>query len=150
MFVCREAEWKDCNMILDWRNDPVTRINSLDSREISQEEHEAWFRRSLSLPDRILFIIEKDHVAIGVLRFDQIDEKRMEVSIHLAPEARNRGYGQNILKMSCELARTCRPQIQTLVAKIKKENLLSIKSFTKAGFRIENEGGNLVYMFLDM
>lgn len=148
MFVYRDAEWRDLDWILACRNDPVTRCNSLQSMEISREEHENWFRRSLSMHDRRLLIVEKEFEKIGILRFDQVDEQKIEVSINLIPEARNRGYGETILEKAATLAVNCWPQTSTLLAKIKKNNIPSIKCFTKAGFRKMGEEHHIIWMIL--
>lgn len=150
MFVFRDAEWRDCGRVLEWRNDPVTRAHSFNSEEISQAEHENWFRRSLAMTDRKLLMIELENRAIGVLRLDRVDEHRVEVSIHLSPQARNRGYGQSVLKEAPNLAKKWRPGTKGLIAKIKKENLASIKSFVRAGFQREREEGDTIWMVFNM
>lgn len=150
MFTFRPAAWQDSELIWIWRNDPLTRRHSLNSREIPWEEHKQWFRQSLTLPNRKLMIIERGPVALGVLRLDELDPSRIEISIHLAPAERNRGYGQQILKMIPQFIHQWYPQAQTLIAKIKKANTPSLQCFRKAGFAVEKEEGNIVYMALTL
>ena len=129
-------------MLLRWRNDPETRANSLNTAEINREKHEAWLEKTLKNPDRLLFIVEEDGQAVGTMRADKLeDENGYELSWAVAPEFRDRGLGK---KMLLQAVREVKSPI--LKAKIKKENIASIKMAQAAGFsQGPEENGVLVW-----
>ncbi|MET3292095.1 UNVERIFIED_CONTAM: L-amino acid N-acyltransferase YncA [Brevibacillus sp. OAP136] len=146
MFCYRPATWDDREWLLACRNDPVTRANSLEEGEIKRDEHEEWLTKSLQMTGRCLLIIERDRRKIGVLRFDEHGDQEVEVSIHLAPEERNKGYGQAILRESLTVATHWQPHTIALLAKIKKANTPSLRSFQSVGFVAIKDNGSLIWM----
>ncbi len=53
----RKTEIHDCDDILQWRNDPVTRSQSFQSKLISDSNHRVWFDQML--------IDSKQHAYVG-------------------------------------------------------------------------------------
>ena len=85
----RCAEATDCEDILAWRNDPLTRSMSVDGSIISLTAHRVWFERSLISLSRNLYIGELGASKIGVCIFDfKTDRTATEVSINMNPESR--------------------------------------------------------------
>ncbi|MDB5888528.1 MAG: GCN5-like N-acetyltransferase, partial [Rhodocyclales bacterium] len=54
--VLRPATLQDAALLLDWRNDPLTRLSSHSADEIPLDEHLAWLNRILGDPLRQLLI----------------------------------------------------------------------------------------------
>jgi len=130
----RDAEPLDCDWILTCRNDPETRNQSFNSKEISLEEHTLWFNRSLTMTNRKIIIAEYEFTRIGVVRLDYEDVETIEISVFLEPEQRGKGYGQIILKGINEYAVEWLPSLKQIVALVKQTNLASIRAFTKLGY----------------
>ena len=130
----RPATLGDAHRIWVWRNDPETRQASFDTEPIPLETHDAWFRESLVLEKRRLYVIVFGGTDSGVVRLD-IEGGQAEVSIHLAPEARYRGVGPRALSALADLAFESLG-IRRLSATIKPDNQPSLTAFAKAGFTL--------------
>jgi len=140
----RKAAKEDSDNLFNWRNDPETRANSLNTAEVLREEHEAWLSRTLKNPNRILFIAEEKGEAVGTMRADRLeDEDGYELSWTVAPEHRGKGIGKKMLFQAIKEVDS-----SVLKAKIKKENLASIKMAEAAGFLYDGEkNGVSVWVF---
>jgi RimJ/RimL family protein N-acetyltransferase len=95
--VLRPAVKADARLLHEWRNDPETRRNSRHSEIISWETHEAWFAESLVSAERAIWICEERSQPVGVVRADA-NPNGWELSWTVAPEARGRGLGSQMLK----------------------------------------------------
>jgi len=142
----RPAELADSEDLLRWRNDPVTRAHSFHTEAISAEEHERWFSQTLERRDRLLLIGMLGAEKIGVLRFDLAADSA-EISINLAPQARGRGLGTALIIAGSSHLLEQHPIIATIYAKIKPDNLASIRAFEKAGYCFHAGGEHLTYRF---
>lgn len=128
----RRATAADSRRVWAWRNDDVTRAQSISTDEVPWSTHEAWFERAMADPTRRLFIAEAKAGAVGVVRLD-LAEDEAEVNINLAPEARGHGFGPRILKKAVAYAEAGLG-LARVVARIKKGNAASLSAFEKAGF----------------
>ena len=137
----RKATIRDCRDIFRWRNDPETRIYSFHSSLISWEKHLGWYRNALQGKKKILYIGEdKNGSKIGVIRFDKINSRVHEVNIHIPPEKRGKGLGGMFLREASKLIKG------RIIAKIKAENLISIRIFLKSGYKKIREKDSIVEM----
>jgi L-amino acid N-acyltransferase YncA len=127
---------EDTDALLAWRNDPVTRMNSRSTAEVSREDHQDWMERTIARPsdDCIVLVTE----GIGVVRFDK-SEECYEVSITIAPSKRYLGWGQDLLDLACKLMDN-----KTLIAEIRADNLASRHIFEQAGFKLTSDEGEFV------
>lgn len=125
----RKAVASDMKMFFDWRNDPVTRKNSISPELIDWDQHSGWFISSLGNPKRVILVYEIGNVAVGSVRLD-VFPQYVELSWQLAPEKRGQGVGK---KMLCEFVSEF--QTRPLQAKIKSENQASLMIATAAGFK---------------
>lgn len=137
----RPAVLEDSLTLLEWRNDPQTRENSLTTEEVSLENHHKWFTGSLQREDRVIYVAEaissENHFqACGMCRFDISQAgKTAVVSINLSPKFRGQGLSLPILQMSITEFSQSQDQVNILEAEIKVSNQASISIFTKAGFK---------------
>lgn len=86
----------DAERLFKWRNDPETRKNSRNTEPIDFKKHMEWLRASLENPQRKIYIAEDDGVSVGVVRSD-LEGDLVELSWTIAPEARGRGLGKEML-----------------------------------------------------
>jgi RimJ/RimL family protein N-acetyltransferase len=128
----RPVKKKDYETILEWRNDPDVRINSLTQHIISIDEHIEYWNDFLKNETNFAFIVIHDNNDIGVLKLKNIDKTTYEIDIFLSRSYRNRGLGSQVLKIAKEVA--LKKGIKKLVAKIKYDNEASKKAFEKVGF----------------
>lgn len=135
----RLARLEDWRLLLDWRNDLTTRQNSLYTDVVSEDAHKNWFTSSLTNSNIELFIFEDNSIPIGTIRCDFVDKKYFLLSWNLAPEWRGKGYGTKLLKLFLK------DRKGLFVAKIKENNIPSIKMAEKNGFMLKEKTDVLTY-----
>lgn len=128
----RSATSDDAAQLLAWRNDPATRAMSITDGEVSPQDHAAWLGKTLSSPDRKLFVAESGGQAIGQIRLDRTAGATWEISITVAPTARGKGYSPAMLRAAEAPAKELGGK--RLVAVIKKGNESSVRAFKGAGY----------------
>ena len=134
LMYIRLAIIADALDILNWRNDELSRRMSFNSDEVSFSEHYDWFNNLLESSTSELFIGTQNDEKIGVCRFDIVEEKQLaEVSINLNPTKRGKHLSKSFLKLSME--ELFKNHNVSVKARIKKENLASIKLFEGLGFK---------------
>ncbi|UCG02608.1 MAG: GNAT family N-acetyltransferase [Candidatus Heimdallarchaeota archaeon] len=150
----REVKKDDVTFLFELRNDPSVRESSFHVEPIGLTDHKKWFQEKLKAKNSLILIAEYGEQRVGQIRFD-IGEmaNRAEVSIGVLPKFRQKGFGVKILKIGCKLA-SKNLQISSINAFIKKENLISIRTFSKAGFEkkgyLEYKGYHSMEMELDV
>tara|TARA_B100000315_G_C14361202_1_gene488561 strand:+ start:305 stop:763 length:459 start_codon:yes stop_codon:yes gene_type:complete len=147
----REANIDDRNDIFEWRNDPITRQMSFDSDVVTFSIHKKWFENSLYNKNRYLLIVEEEGRKISVVRFDIKEEKRTaEISINLNPLERGKIFSSTVISKSISYFNIINnKRIKTIIAKIKKKNIASKRSFMKCGFKLSLiEGNTEIYNFV--
>ena len=80
---------------------------------------------------------------IGVIRFDLESNSGAIVSINLAPQARGRGVGQDILSQGCALAFEFWT-VDHISAQVRYDNEASESLFRKAGFVPRSQTGDFI------
>jgi len=68
-----------------------------------------------------------------MVRFDRLNPIFAEISVNLAPDKRGKGFGAKLITLGGE-AYCSENGRQIILARIKKDNLASQRSFLKAGF----------------
>lgn len=129
--VFRPACLSDSGLLLKWRNDPATRMASLETEAVPFDEHVAWLTRSLAMDLRRIYIAEISGWAVGTIRTDvrvDVDFELTELSWTVSPDFR--GYGIGTAMVSQFVARLP----GHLVAQVKHVNEASQRIALKAGF----------------
>ena len=132
----RPAAWADSGLLLGWRNDPATRAACPSDRVIRRGEHEAWLRRVLDDPDRLLMVAESGGAVVGSGRVDR-GEAGWELSFVLAPEARGRGLAVPLVEGLIAAVRAVDPAAGVW-ARAKPDNVASVRTLERAGLRAES------------
>jgi RimJ/RimL family protein N-acetyltransferase len=124
----RPAKFSDASLLFNWRNDPLTRLASVNTSPVLWAEHIAWLARTIGNPDRTLLVAEVDDgLPVGTVRIDQDNE----MSWTVAPEHRRKGYGVGMVRMATP---------NEASAWIKSENVASQKIAQAAGFALVTDG----------
>lgn len=131
-------------LILDWRNDPVTRQMSFNQDEQPWEQFWAKFPelsfRNSNLPP--LFVL-KNGQRVAFVSFRAIAHPAnprlscCDISLNVAPEARGQGVAAQAVKLALDFLK--QQGVDEVWAEIKVENLASIKVFQQAGFVLRDE-----------
>lgn len=139
VIILRTADFgADARLLLEWRNDPETRANSVNTGALQREAHEEWLRMTLNDPLRRVFIAELLGKPVGAVRIDSREDST-ELSWTVAPEARGKGIGKIIVNAAIRLLSG------KVTARIKASNAPSIKIAVDAGFVKEREEDGLTY-----
>ena len=138
----RPATINDAKLLLDWRNDPETRRQSINSGKIKLEDHIKWLEKVLANKDRKLMIAMIDYKPVGTVRLD-IEEPYSEISWTVAPSARGQGIGARMVEEAVRIFE------EPLKARIKPENFASIKIAENAGFKKNTETSEITEWILD-
>lgn len=132
--ILRKTINKDWKILLDWRNDPITRENSFTQDYIDEEEHKKWFYNSLKSNTREIYILEDLNTnPIGTIRSDKIKNNIFILSWSISPKYRGKGYGSKILNLFLK------ENNGIFIAEIKPDNIPSIKMVEKNGFKQINQ-----------
>ena len=141
----RPATPDDGEELLLWRNDPVTRANSLDTAQVERDTHFSWLERTLKDPERVLLMAERDGVRVGMARFDTMSPGQWRVSISVAPRARGLGLGGALLSAAI-LYLDHHHGPAELQAEIRAANRPSQRIFEDCGFvRMDSDDGVFYY-----
>ena len=105
----RPATLEDAQRLFVWRNDPLTRAQSLQQQPVVWGDHLEWLQASLQNPARQLFIAESAGLAgqeqpltLGTVRADKTEET-YELSWTVAPEERGKGWGRKMVAALIEI-----------------------------------------------
>ena len=129
----RPANLNDCKSLFDWHSDELSRTMSFNGSSPSIEDHEVWFKNSLSNVDRALYVGELGYKKLGVCRFDFLESEMLaEVSINMNPSMRGSDLEEKFLFESIECY--LENNKYNLLAKVKPNNLTSLNVFKSAGF----------------
>ncbi|MDX2175700.1 MAG: UDP-2,4-diacetamido-2,4,6-trideoxy-beta-L-altropyranose hydrolase [Candidatus Sumerlaeia bacterium] len=93
----RPASMDDAELLLNWRNDPLTRLMSLSADEVTLEEHLRWLEGTLKRTDRELLIGEFQGEAVGLGRHDYFGQNDSLLNINMNSLARGRGFAVGLL-----------------------------------------------------
>jgi RimJ/RimL family protein N-acetyltransferase len=126
--ILREANELDAKRLFDWRNDPLTRANSLNTDLVTWVDHTRWLSTTLKRTDRDLLIAERDGAALGTVRIDYFAHS-CELSWTVAPEYRQQGFGKQMVRLAVLVAR-----MANLTATIKPDNESSERIVRALGF----------------
>lgn len=135
----RRAVEADSANLLVWRNAEINRRYSGNGQLLAAQTHELWFARTLADPDRALLIAEQQGVAVGVLRYDRLND-RARVSIYLVPGQHGAGLGGALLAAGRQWLQREWPEVRYLDAEIHPDNLASQAIFSNEGFQLAKLG----------
>jgi RimJ/RimL family protein N-acetyltransferase len=134
----------DSQRIWQWRNDPLTRQMSTTTEEIPWAQHRAWYARAACDEKRVLLIASVEEAPAGMVRFELSSKSDLqlcaEISINLSPAVRGQGRGQPVLAAACAWGFDTL-KLDRIFARVKAENLRSIRIFEGTGFVLDGEHG---------
>ena len=140
----RAATESDARLLLEWRNDPLTRRSSKNDRPVAWEDHLRWLSDTLSRGDRRLMIAELDGISVGTVRLDLASD-HCELSWTVSPSKRGLGIGKAMVALAIAEARA-----PTVVAQIKADNVASLRIAESCGFQRVSAERGMTYWRRDM
>ncbi len=131
----REASYEDAENIFDLANDDLVRENSFKPDKIEWEHHLEWIRVKLAESNKVFFIVEYSGRFAGQVRFDlNPSEKNAIIGFSLVKAIRSLRMSSLIISKSIKKLLEKHKSLKLVKAYIKAENIVSIKSFKRAGF----------------
>jgi RimJ/RimL family protein N-acetyltransferase len=133
----RPARFSDAGLLLEWRNDPATRAQSLTTAPIAMETHARWLEARLSQADDCrLWIAETAGRPIGQARIERREARTGEISISIDAGERGRGFGSKLIALATERG-VKELKLDRVVAVIKAGNEPSMAAFRRAGYDVQ-------------
>ena len=130
--VLRDVEASDFKVLLEWRNEKITRKYSFESKVISNIDHDKYLTAATKNSSRSIFILEYNGLPIGTLKEDKIQNNVFEISYTISPKYRGMKFGQAMMRLYL-LDRK-----GMFLCKVKDENIPSIMMLKKLGFKPSN------------
>ena len=131
-FNLKEVKKSDWKVLLEWRNDKITRQNSFNSDLVSVSEHKEYIKNTIINPNRTLYILEYNEIPVGTIREDRLEKDELELSYTISPMYRGKKIGQ--IMMSLYLME----RKGSFLCEVKEDNAPSIKMIEQLGFKLFN------------
>lgn len=147
--VCRPVE-EHARQVMVWRNDADS-LAMFYHREPKvwdtfwPEFRDAYFDQPMLPP----LFVRADGERVAFLRYrpcrhpEGAGGRCVDVSVNMAPEARGRGFGKEVLRLGSEYLRRV-AGVDSVVAEVRIENERSRRAFAAAGFRLVGEADKLI------
>ena len=132
-FELRSVIKDDLNLLFNWANELEVRKNSFQTEQIPYYDHKNWFEKLLHDETQIQYIFLVDSYPVGQIRFSIHDDKA-EVNYSIDINMRGKGYGKKILELAKSKFFKEYPKIKKIIARVKKDNEASKKSFCANGY----------------
>lgn len=135
---------EDADLIRTWRNDPESLAMSFSYQtpQTLEDFFPAYLQNYFSVPELPPLFGVVNGERVGVLRFDPTAlenvQNPFEISLLVAPEKRNRGYGTALLLEVDPFLK--RQGVGGILAQVMAPNQASLKAFTRAGYQVVEEG----------
>ena len=126
----------DIDLLYKWTNDPAVRMNSFKTDPIPYEDHKKWFEHIMADDKVLQYIMMDDENPVGQIRLN-LENDTAEIGYSIAVEYRGKGYGHKILQLIVDEVKEQHPEIKTLIAKVKPENMASKKLFESEGYEMK-------------
>lgn len=129
----RLVKEEDKELLLEWANDSLVRMNSFNTRQIEREEHEKWFRRLMQSADEALYIYVVNDIEVGQVRIT-LEKNTAEIHYSVCREMRNKGLAKRMLNLLKDELRANYPDVVQITAKVKSNNEASKHALMGMGF----------------
>ncbi len=137
----------DIDTIYKWINHSSVRKNSFNSEKISKKENEYFWKKNINSKNYFaytLFFQNKKDQSCGLFSA-KLDKRYFLINYLIAPKFRNLGLSKPLLRQGIKKLNNYKKKIK-IVAKVKKNNILSILSLHSAGFTMQVEERNFIKM----
>ena len=141
-FTFRPIIFKDWEILLKWRNNPVVRKCSISTEEIKESSHKQYIKSLIKNENKKQYLFLVDSNPVGTIREDTIDEDSYELSYIISPDEQGKKLGELMIRLF-----THNKEGEFLCV-IKKDNIPSIKAAERSGFQLNAIKEDLLYYIL--
>ena len=143
-FIIRLAIAEDIHITFNWANNFELRKYSFNKKEIAFSEHSEWFNWKIN-DSKVLYLIGfVESVPVGSIRFD-IQEENALISYLVDENWQKMGLGRIMLAEGIKILIKKLPEIKSLTGFVFPENIASMKTFERLGFKKSINGNKLYY-----
>ena len=137
-------------LVMNWRNDPITRASFYHTAEKVWESFWPEFTRDyFKHPELPAIFVKQGDERFAFLRFAPVphplhpERRCCDISVNVNPTWRAKGLGTASLRMASDFLRSV--GVQDVLAEIRVENRSSVSAFEKAGYvRLDQMGKFIV------
>lgn len=130
----RKATFRDAYHVWKISNEPTVRLNSFNSKPITWDQHEKWFKDKMNSSRTVFWVCNIGGLIGGQVRYDKIDSETAEIHFSTLPSWRGKKLASTIIKrtigVSCKLLNVHRVEGISLT-----NNIASKRTFLNLGFR---------------
>jgi UDP-2,4-diacetamido-2,4,6-trideoxy-beta-L-altropyranose hydrolase len=130
----RNVSSEDIIDLFQWRNHPEVRRNSFNENMIGWDEHENWFKAKSRDPNTPIYIACHGDQKIGSIRFE-CKGNIATVSVMLNPDFFGKRLAALVIRLGTEKFISEKGPNKTIIAEIKRGNVVSARAFQRAGFK---------------
>ena len=142
LFFLNEAKSENSQLLFKWANDPERIKNSFNENPIDWNTHIKWFSKKSSSIRTKIFILFKEEIPIGQIRFD-FDGWYWEIDYSIDNNYRGKGYGKAIVQLGIKKMHNA----NIFKARVKDFNLASKKIFMDLKFKFKVNKENSITTF---
>lgn len=147
MNICwRRAELTDAEFYFNLVNDPECRKSAFNTKDIPFDEHREWFVKKIYSPDSRMFVLEAGRNQVGQVRFDKRTEQLAEIDVAVSKDFRRFGIASHAIPLICRQILK-EKFAHMILARVKKDNKASLKTFKKSGFVRKSEENKAVNFY---
>lgn len=150
LFV-KKLSQNDQNIILRWANNKETRKNSIQKSFITKREHYIWFNQIIKEIDLNSAYIcrNQNGIRVGIVRFSRQQKRFNNWEIHFTVSPSQRGKGLAFFIINKSLRKIFKKFPQSRIsATVKKNNIKSLKTLLKLGFRIKEKKNKTIRLYI--
>lgn len=133
----------DSELLFHWANELSVRNNSFNPNLILWKEHEKWFNLKMESNQSKIFILKCNSFSVGQIRLD-FNGEAWEIDYSIDVNYRGNGFGIKIINLIFDQLN----KGDRLIAKVKNENIASLKVFNKLGFKLNKIESDNITVFI--
>tara|TARA_B100000029_G_scaffold492747_1_gene554421 strand:- start:8597 stop:9049 length:453 start_codon:yes stop_codon:yes gene_type:complete len=131
----RKAKFQDVKIYWSWFNDTEVKKNSFHYKRVSYKEHCEWFDKKINDKNNYLYIALIKNVPCSQIRIE-LKENQYILSYSVDKAFRMKGLGKKTLLLVLKrLSNLKNFKKLPIIAKVKKQNIPSIKVFEFLNFQ---------------
>jgi RimJ/RimL family protein N-acetyltransferase len=146
----RLAGVQDTDILFEWANEGLVRLNSFSPEQIVFSDHQEWLHDRIESSESMLLIAENEEgQRVGQIRFDASRPETADIDFHVSVTHHGRGYGTQLLVEGFRFV-VQDGRFRRVRGIVKIANTASRRCFEKAGFSQEatiEHRGESCYLF---
>lgn len=134
----RPITLSDTDLIVRWRNSDAVRLNMLNQRILTAEQHWNYYHQFVKQGHIVQYIIEIKTLPIGTVFYKKNDET-IELGIFIGEDGyRGNGYGRIALSWILTEIKT-NYLFKSIIVKVRSSNIRAIRLYESLGFSYLSE-----------